>query len=81
MVDRERRKGSAPPNRMLERLLNPAQLDTLHSLEHFGWELKFVRKPLFQPAIPILFDPDRRHFAIIEDDGTLNEHPPFTIRP
>lgn len=80
-VTRERRKNAPAPNRVLERLLNPAQLDTLHSLEHFGWELKFVRKPLFQPAIPIVFDGDRRHFAVIEEDGKLNEHPPFTIRP
>jgi len=81
MVDRERRSNATPPNRVLERLLNPAQLETLHSLEHFGWQLKYVRKPLFQPSIPIVFDGDRRHYAVIDDDGTLNEHPPFTIRP
>jgi hypothetical protein len=81
MPDRERRKAPAPPSRALERLLNSAQIDTLRSLESFGWELKFVRKPLFQPAVPIVMDGSRRSYAMIEDDGTLNENPPFKIRP
>lgn len=80
MPDRERRQAPSAPSRALERLLNPAQLDTLRSLEHFGWELKFVRKPLFQKPVPVVFDGDRRSFAVIEEDGTLNETPAFTIR-
>jgi len=81
MPQRERRNAPSPASRVLERLLNSAQIQTLRSLEHFGWELKFVRKPLFQPSVPIIFDADRRHFAVIEEDGTLNENPQFTIRP
>lgn len=81
MPANERRKAPPPPSRALERLLNPAQIDTLRSLASFGWELKFVRKPLFQPAIPIVLDGDRRSYAVIEEDGTLNENPPFKIRP
>jgi hypothetical protein len=81
MPDRERRKAPAPPGRALERLLNAAQIDTLRSLESFGWELKFVRKPLFQPAVPIVMDSSRKNYASIEDDGKLNENPPFKIRP
>ncbi len=78
---RERRTQTKPVPRALEKLLNTAQLETLHSIESFGWELKFVRKPLFQPAVPIVFDADRSHFAIIEEDGRLNENPGLTIRP
>ncbi len=81
MPDRERRRAAPPASRVLERLLNPAQIDTLRSLEHFGWDLKFVRKPLFQSAVPIVFDGDRKTFAVIEEDGRLNENPPFKIRP
>lgn len=81
MEVKERRKAAAPPSRVLERLLNPAQIETLRSLEHFGWELKFVRKPLFQPAVPIVFDGDRKCYAVIEEDGQLNANPPFKIRP
>ncbi len=81
MEQRERRKAPAPPSRVLERLLNTAQIETLRNLEHFGWELRFVRKPLFQPAVPVVFDSDRLHFAVIEEDGKLNENPPFKLRP
>ena len=81
MPDRERRRAPPPASRVLERLLNPLQVDTLRSLEHFGWELKFVRKPLFQAAVPIVLDGDRTSYAVIEENGELNEHPPFKIRP
>lgn len=64
----------------LRRELNEEQRDMLNSLERFGWELKFIRRPPFQPKIPIVFDGDRKTFAILEDDGTLNENPPFKIR-
>ena len=81
MPDRERRLAPPPSSRVLERLLNPLQVDTLRSLEQFGWELKFVRKPLFQAAVPIVLDGDRVSYAVIEENGELNEHPPFKIRP
>ncbi|MEO5596601.1 MAG: hypothetical protein ABIQ97_05590 [Lysobacteraceae bacterium] len=61
--------------------LNAAQLETLEGLERFGFVLKFVRRPIFQPSIPVLFDPDRKAYAILELDGTVNDNPPFVIRP
>lgn len=76
----ERRKHAGHHRRELVADLNPAQLETLGDLERFGWELKFVRRPMFQPSIPVVFDGGRCSFAILEPDGTLNEHPPFQIR-
>jgi hypothetical protein len=61
--------------------LNAAQLDTLGDLERFGFVLKFVRRPMFQPSIPVVFDTELKTYAILEIDGTLNENPPFVIRP
>lgn len=81
MVDRERRKAPPPPSRVLERLLNPAQIDTLRNLEAFGWTLKYVRKPLFQSAVPIVIDKEHKTYAVIDEDGSINENPSFTIRP
>jgi hypothetical protein len=52
----------------------------LAELEKFGWELKFIRRPMFKDPIPVVFDSDRRHFAILKDDGTLDENPEFDIR-
>lgn len=64
----------------LKRQLNEDQRLTLAELERFGWELKFIRKPPFQPAIAVVFDGDRRKFAVLEADGRLNENPGFEIR-
>ena len=76
----ERRRAPPGPCRALERDLSTEQLLTLRELENFGWELKFVRRPMFHPVIPIVFDADRSHYAVIEPDGTFNEHPTITIR-
>ena len=79
-MNEKRHKEAERSKRELRKELNPAQLETLCDLERFGWELKFIRHPLFQPSIPVVFDGDRKTFAILEPDGTLNEHPPFDIR-
>ena len=77
---KERRHNAQALHATLKRELNEAQKLTLSGLERFGWELKFVRRPLFQAPIPIVFDGDRKTFAVLEADGTLNENPGFVIR-
>jgi hypothetical protein len=80
MSQPERRKGVQQSARALRAELNEAQRDTLAELERYGWQLKFIRRPIFQPSIPVLFDGDRTSYAVLEADGTLNEHPPLDIR-
>lgn len=80
VTDSERRKTDAPIPRALERDLNEKQVSTLRSLETVGWELKFIRRKLFQDPVPVVFDGDRKKFAVLEQDGTLNEQPDFDIR-
>jgi hypothetical protein len=80
MPDKERRRPLTPQQAALRRELNQAQLLTLAGLENFGWELKFVRRPMFQAAVPVVFDADRKQYAVLEADGTLNENPGFKIR-
>jgi len=75
----ERRK-MTPQGRALERDLSFDQLVTLRDLERFGWELKFVRRPPFQNPIPVIFDPDRKHYAVILPDGSLDEAESLNIR-
>jgi len=60
--------------------LTPAQLVTLEALEIFRWRLAFVRRPLFQAAIPVLFDADDTRFVVIREDGTLDEQPTLRLR-
>jgi hypothetical protein len=59
----------------LKRELNEAQLATLHTLERFGWHLKFVRHPANQPKVVVLQDPDTGKFAVLGEDGELDENP------
>ena len=76
----ERRKALKELSNVLKRDLNQAQLETMESLEHFGWELKFVRRKPFQAPVAVVFDGDRKKFAVLEEDGRLNENPDFEIR-
>ncbi len=76
----ERRKTQRELSSVLKRELNEAQITTLQGLEQFGWELKFVRRKPFQTPIAVVFDGDRKHFAVLEPDGVLNENPGFEIR-
>ncbi len=68
------------PGSVMKRQLNDDQLLTLAELEGFGWELKFIRRPMFQEPVAVVFDSDRKRFAVLEPDGTLNENPGFDIR-
>jgi hypothetical protein len=77
----ERRSGDKPRSSNLRSLLNQDQQLELALLERFGWELKFVRRPPFQKQIAVVYDCETRRYAVLKDDGTLDEHPPFTIRP
>lgn len=76
----EKRHAGWATSHMLKRELNDDQRLTLSEIEGFGWELKFVRKPMFMDVVAVVFDSDRRHFGVIEPDGTLNEHPALQIR-
>ena len=80
MNNSERRIDLPPPLRALERDLNERQVSTLRALESVGWELKFVRRKLFQASVPVVFDGDRKKFAVLEQDGSLNETPDFDVR-
>lgn len=60
--------------------LNEAQRVTLETLEKFGWQLKFVRHPLFKPVVPVLYDPDHNRYVALAEDGSLDEANPVTAR-
>lgn len=76
----ERRQSAKQLLRALKGELNEAQLETLAALERFGWELKFVRRPPFQPSVAVVTDSERKALAVLEPDGTLNESPSLVVR-
>ena len=76
----EKRKGVSPIPENMKEVLNGAQLRTLNKMEGFGWMLEFVRRPLFQGIIPVLFHPNSNKYGVLEDDGTLNMQSDSKIR-
>lgn len=80
MYGRERRRSQPLDPDALREGLTPAQLDALRTLEHFRWTLKFVRRPMFQDPIPVVFDRTGERWAVLEADGSINESPGFKLR-
>ena len=55
--------------------LNEVQRVALHSLENFGWQLAFIRRPLFMPPMVVVGNEEKTKFAVLEDDGSVNLSP------
>lgn len=76
----ERRKIESIPVSELKKELNELQLATLESLEPFGWQIKFIRRPFNLPKVAVVFDNASLSYGEIEIDGTLNEKHNFSVR-
>jgi hypothetical protein len=79
-MDSERRKGDKPIPNNLKGTLNEAQLIALPNLERFGWELRFVRRPLFQETVPVVCNAEGTMIGVLEEDGRLNLQSAVQIR-
>ncbi|WP_373080340.1 hypothetical protein [Zhongshania sp.] len=71
-MDQDKRKGDEPIPRNLNKMLNDSQRAALTQLENFGWQLQFVRHPLFQEPVVVVVNPEGREFGVLEDDGRIN---------
>jgi hypothetical protein len=79
-VTQERRREQKPLPDVLKEELNSEQRDTLGELEKFGWELRFVRHDPEQRPVPVIFDAEREKFAVLDQDGELDENAFINIR-
>jgi hypothetical protein len=55
--------------------LNEVQRIALNSLENFGWQLAFIRRPLFVPPMIVVKNSEQSKFAVLEEDGSVNLSP------
>jgi len=78
-IGKKRRSEPAVPQN-LENLLSTVQLYTLHQLENYGWHLAFVRRPLFQPVLPVVENPEHTAFGVIDEEGELELRPDLKTR-
>ena len=77
---RERRIDQKAVPDDIKALLTSEQLLTVARLEGFGWSIKFVRRPLFQDHVVVLFDPSGKRHAILEEDGSLDTTTEIQVR-
>ncbi len=77
---KERRVGKvAIPDDMMSELTE-MQHQTLARLEGFGWAVGFVRRPLFQERVVMLFDPSGQQHAILSEDGSIDKTTDVPVR-
>jgi hypothetical protein len=69
---RESRVGVPPIPDDLKEVLNDAQLQALQAIEGMGWELQFVRRPLFQGVVPVIVNSEDNSRAILEENGEIS---------
>lgn len=75
------RRGRMPPIPSgFEAMLNQDQKNALRNVEKFGWQLAFVRRPMFEQPTFVVTSPDRQNYAILESSGELNREPQIVIR-
>lgn len=59
-------------------LITHEQRIALNQKQQFGWFVKFVRRPLFQPIEVVLSNPEGSEFLLLETDGVTR--PFFNVR-
>lgn len=70
------KRGSQPPiPHNIEQYLTPLQRQSLDNLKDFGWQLAFVRRPLFELPTVVLLSPEGKQYATLEEEGSLNLEP------
>ncbi|MBT8116515.1 MAG: hypothetical protein KJO66_01675 [Gammaproteobacteria bacterium] len=76
----EKRRGESPVPDNLEDYLNDEQLTALRQIQAFGWELKFVRRPLFQDPVAVIINNDGDRLGTLETDGRIELRSDFNLR-
>ncbi|UCC57167.1 MAG: hypothetical protein JSU75_05405 [Gammaproteobacteria bacterium] len=77
---KDKRYTEVPVPDNLDEYLNEAQLRTLRKVEDFGWQLAFIRRPLFQEILPVVVSDDGVKHGVLEEDGSINMHHKLLIR-
>ncbi len=77
----DKRGSQEPIPRDLEHYLTPMQLESLDHLTDFGWQLAFVRRPLFEMPTVVLLSPEGKQYATLDEEGSLNLEPEQRWRP
>jgi len=78
--NKERRIGEKPVPDDYDEKLNYPQRIGLRQIERFGWNLKFVRRPLFMEPVPVVFNAEDSKMGLLEIDGKINMETDIDVR-
>ena len=79
MID-DKRSPEVPVPENLDDYLNADQLHSLRRVEEFGWQLAFIRRPVFQDIVPVVVSDDGSKHGLLEVDGSINMQHELVIR-
>ncbi len=79
-MEKEKRNKQKPIPNNLKDYLNEDQLVALRQIESFGWRLEFIRRPLFQDPVPVVFGPTNGQIGILLEDGTIDKTAKILVR-
>jgi hypothetical protein len=79
-VDKEKRKGSIAIPENLKEILNEAQWQALSGIKYSGWELQFLRRPLFQDPVLVVHNSNDGRTGILEKDGRIRMQASIKVR-
>lgn len=77
---RERRDRSQPIPVNLSSYLNEDQSLSLRQMGLFGWQLAFVRRPMFQDPVFFVVNEDKSLYGLLEKDGYINTTAAIAVR-
>jgi hypothetical protein len=75
-----KRRGENPIPANCKDLMTDDQIVAMRNLEGFGWSLKYVRRPKFSPVEVVLISSDGESYALLREDGELDEETPIPNR-
>lgn len=78
-IQEQRNERAALPENALE-LLTDMQRIALRRIENFGWTLKFIRQPSFEPPLVVVENSTGVNIGVLEEDGGVNLSPRIVLR-
>lgn len=76
----DRRQGEKAIPDSPHEFLNEIQKVAIRRLQVFGWELRFIRRPLFQNPVIGIWSRQGEQIGTLEEDGRINLHPDIQLR-
>ncbi len=77
---KEKRTGEKPVPDDFEEALSYPQRLALRQIERFGWNLKFVRRPLFLERVAVVFNPEDNKIGLLGIDGKIDMQTDIEVR-